>query len=207
MLRGHIGKIMRNTSHKTRIAIIRDHVAAWRKEQDWSREAAAVAIVEAHERIGGVQATGITFECSGDAYTTAKKNADRIWRWLDDESKDNNLMPANFENSILAAFPVDRRVEMLNEILSQIDCVARARHHDATAQLNAHEVMQVIVRTNHRTEADAADLLDGIDPGELPRLYCSLAHDVRVKQRMLRVVEAELSKNGEAEHAELQKVA
>ncbi|WP_250501947.1 hypothetical protein [Caballeronia sp. AZ7_KS35] len=198
---------MRNTSQKTRIAIIRDHVAAWRKELDWSREAAAVAIVEAHERIGGAKATGITFECSGDAYVTAKKHADRIWRWLDDESKDNNLLPVNFENSILAAFPIERRVQVMNEILAQIDCVARARHHDAAVHLDAREFMQLIVRTNHRTESDAADLLDGIDPGELPRLHCSLAQDVREKQRMMRVVEAEIVKSGEVSPATLSKVA
>ncbi|SAK65723.1 hypothetical protein AWB80_03098 [Caballeronia pedi] len=197
---------MRSESHKTRIAVIRDHVAAWRKEQGWSREAAAMAIVDAHERIGGAAVTGITFESSGDAFTTAKKNADRIWRWLDDESKDNNLMPANFENSILAAFPMERRVDVLNEILSQIDCVARARHQKSSADLNVQHVMQVIVRTNHRTESDAADLLDGIDPGELPRLHSSLAHDIREKQQVMRAVEAEISKSG-VQVAELRKVS
>ncbi|WP_018435328.1 hypothetical protein [Paraburkholderia atlantica] len=188
---------MRDRSHKTRIGIIRDHVAAWRKENGWSRETAAAEIVEAHERIGGHLSGAIVFDRHPDVYTTQKNHADRIWRWLDDESKENNLMPANFENSILAALPMARRVELLNEILGQIECTARARHSDATAQLNAHELVQTIIRANHRTEADATDLLDGVDPGELPRLHSSLVEDIRIKQRSLRVVESALSTAGE----------
>jgi hypothetical protein len=199
---------MRDSSHKSRIQIIRDHVAAWRKSQGWSRESAAAEIVAAHERIGGHLSGAIVFDRSADVYTTQKNHADRIWRWLDDESKDNNLMPANFENSILAALPVERRVDLLNEILAQIDCVARARHHDAKAQLNAHELVQTIMRANHRTEADAADLLDGVDPGELPRLHSSLVDDIRIKQRTLRVVESALSTTGETVQLEqLRKVS
>jgi hypothetical protein len=199
---------MRDSSHKSRIQIIRDHVAAWRKSQGWSRESAAAEIVAAHERIGGHLSGAIVFDRSADVYTTQKNHADRIWRWLDDESKDNNLMPANFENSILAALPVERRVDLLNEILAQIDCVARARHHDAKVQLNAHELVQTIMRANHRTEADAADLLDGVDPGELPRLHSSLVDDIRIKQRTLRVVESALSTTGETVQLEqLRKVS
>lgn len=199
---------MRDRSHKSRIQIIRDHVAAWRKSQGWSRETAAAEIVAAHERIGGHLSGAIVFDRGADVYTTQKNHADRIWRWLDDESKDNNLMPANFENSILAALPLDRRVELLNEVLAQIDCAARARHHDSAGQLNAHELVQTIMRANHRTEADAADLLDGVDPGELPRLRSSLVEDIRIKQRSLRVVESALSTTGETVQLEqLRKVS
>ncbi|MGP8437159.1 hypothetical protein ACT2FY_13055 [Paraburkholderia fungorum] len=198
---------MRDSSHKSRIGIIRDHVAAWRKAYGWSRETAAAEIVAAHERIGGHLSGVIVFDRHGDVYTTQKNHADRIWRWLDDESKENNLMPANFENSILAALPLDRRVDLLNEILAQIDCAARARHHDADAQLNAHELVQTIIRANHRTESDATDLLDGVDPGELPRLHSSLVDDIRVKQRTLRVVESALSVTGETVQHDLRKVS
>jgi hypothetical protein len=198
---------MRDSSHKSRIGIIRDHIAAWRKAHGWSRETAAAEIVAAHERIGGHLSGVIVFDKNGDAYATQKNHADRIWRWLDDESKENNLMPANFENSILAALPLERRVDLLNEILAQIDCAARARHHDADAQLNAHELVQTIMRANHRTESDAADLLDGVDPGELPRLRSSLVDDIRVKQRTLRVVESALSTTGEAVTTEMRKVS
>jgi hypothetical protein len=199
---------MRDSSHKSRIGIIRDHIAAWRKAHGWSRETAAAEIVAAHERIGGHLSGVIVFDKHGDVYTTQKNHADRIWRWLDDESKDNNLMPANFENSILAALPIERRVDLLNEIFAQIDCVARARHHDSEARLNAHELVQTIMRANHRTEADAADLLDGVDPGELPRLHSSLVEDIRIKQRSLRVVESALSTTGESVQPEqLRKVS
>jgi hypothetical protein len=63
------------------------------------------------------------------------------------------------------------------------------------------------MRANHRTEADAADLLDGVDPGELPRLHSSLVDDIRVKQRTLRVVESALSTTGEDVQPEFRKVS
>lgn len=39
-----------------------------------------------------------------------KVNADRVFRWLDDGTKDTNLVPANFVPSILAALPTDLKV-------------------------------------------------------------------------------------------------
>ncbi|SDR47269.1 toxin YdaT family protein [Paraburkholderia tuberum] len=198
---------MRDSSHKSRIGIIRDHVAAWRKAQGWSRETAAAEIVAAHERIGGHLSGAIVFEKNGDVYTMQKNHADRIWRWLDDESKENNLMPANFENSILAALPMERRVELLNEVLAQIDCAARGRSFSANGDINPRDLVQTIMRANHRTESDAADLLDGIDPGELPRLHNSLVNDVRVKRSLIGAVESAMHRTGEETVSVLRKVS
>jgi hypothetical protein len=198
---------MRNASHKTLIGSYRDAVAARRKEMGWSREAMAMEIVAAHERIGGAASTGIVFEKSGDAFTTAKKNADRIWRWLDDETKDNNLLPANFQNSILAALPIERRVELLNEVLTQVDCAARGRHTAPKADINPHELVQSVMRANHRTESDAAELLDGIDAHELPKLHNSLVNDIRVKRSLIGAVEAAMKVTGESSEVVLRKVS
>lgn len=115
---------MRNTSHKSRLATLMHFVDQW-KVRAGSREAVAVAIVEKHRELGIDTATGIYFEQNGDAFTLAKNAADRIFRWLDDKTKDSNLLPINFEQSVLAAMPEDLRLMYLNEYLGPLGFSAR----------------------------------------------------------------------------------
>lgn len=99
---------MRHEPHKTVIGIFRETIEAWRKREGWSRETVCQLIVEAHERIDGPAATGIHFDPpTRDMFERQKVNAERIFRWLDDVSKDRNLLPPNFQPSIEAAFPMD----------------------------------------------------------------------------------------------------
>ncbi|KQQ94977.1 hypothetical protein [Massilia sp. Leaf139] len=114
---------MRSNPHnptKTRIAMYRECVEEWRKREGWSRETVCQMIVEAHESIGGPATTDIRFEPpTTDAYERQKVNAERIFRWLDDVSKDRNLLPANFEASIEAAFPIDIYLKFENMRLAR----------------------------------------------------------------------------------------
>ncbi|BBP95940.1 hypothetical protein BSFA1_10690 [Burkholderia sp. SFA1] len=197
---------MRIESHKTKLAILSDHVEAW-KARVGSRESVALLVVEAHRAWGGDKLPKLDFDMSGDAFTCAKNAADRIFRWLDDRTKDGNFMPANFERSILAAMPADLRISYLNEWLGQIDVTARQRSSATEADVNPQAIVQAIVRANHRTESDAADLLDGIDPGELPRLHNSLVNDVSVKKSLIGQVESAMQRTGEAVVSLLKKVS
>ncbi|MCX5592508.1 hypothetical protein [Alcaligenes endophyticus] len=115
---------MRNASHKSKLATLMHFVDQW-KVRVGSREAVAVAIVDKHIELGLDAVTGIRFERSGDAFTLAKNAADRIFRWLDDKTKDANLMPANFEQSILAAMPDDLRLMFMNDYLTPLGMSAR----------------------------------------------------------------------------------
>lgn len=187
---------MRNESHKTKLAILSDHVDLWRQRAG-SRETVALQIVEAHKAWGGDKLPRLEFDMTGDAFTAAKNAADRIFRWLDDRTKDTNLMPANVERSILAAMPVDIRLSYLNEWLGAVDVSVRVRaglDHDS---LSPQQIVQSIVHANHRTESSAADLLDGIDPGELPRLHISLINDISVKKSLVGAVESAMRVTGE----------
>ena len=159
---------MRNGSHKTRIGIIREHVNAWRKAADMSREAVALVIVEAHNASGGPTRTGIYFESgSRDAFTTAKTHADRIFRWLDDESKDSNFLPANFEDSNLLAMPADVRMACLNELLAPFGLVVRGVDVLENRALNATAHLVRIARETSEAQGAVAGLIDGATPGEL----------------------------------------
>lgn len=111
---------MRSNPHKTRIAMYRECIEEWRKREGWSRETVCQMIVEAHERIDGPATTGIRFEPpTTDAYERQKVNAERIFRWLDDVSKDKNLLPANFEASIEEALPIDIYLKFENMRLAR----------------------------------------------------------------------------------------
>lgn len=111
---------MRSNPHKTRIAMYRDCVEEWRKREGWSRETVCQMIVEAHERIDGPASTGIRFEPpTTDPYERQKVNAERIFRWLDDVTKDRNLLPSNFEASIEEAMPTDIYLKFENMRLAR----------------------------------------------------------------------------------------
>ncbi|MCS9500340.1 hypothetical protein N1E27_29850, partial [Pseudomonas aeruginosa] len=92
---------MRTESH-TLISTLLGVVNQWRRREGWSRETVVQHIVEAHERIQGALVTGIVFDPpTRDTTERMKVNADRVFRWLDDGTKDTNLVPANFVPSIL----------------------------------------------------------------------------------------------------------
>lgn len=108
---------MRIESHKSLISRIAEYIDDWRKDAGMSQQTVVDEIVKAHERIDGPTATGIVFEQNADEFNRMKANSDRVWRWLDDKSKDRNLLPVNFLPSILAAMPEETRRAFLTEML------------------------------------------------------------------------------------------
>jgi hypothetical protein len=111
---------MRNDPHKTRIAMYRECIEEWRKREGWSRETVCQMIVEAHEHIDGPATTGLRFDpLTSDTYERQKVNAERIFRWLDDVTKDRTLLPANFEPSVEEALPLDIYLKFENMRLAR----------------------------------------------------------------------------------------
>lgn len=154
---------MRNQSHikqETQIGILQRHVQAWRHAEGWSRESVVQAIVEAHA--GTEFITNITFESANgrDAFTVAKTNADRVYRWLDDTSKDKNLLPANFIPSILRALPLDRRIHCANELLAAADLASHAIVDDGT-ELDVAHILQVCLKESSEAHQSIAKLIHG----------------------------------------------
>jgi hypothetical protein len=113
--------VMRDSSH-TVIAGVRIAVNTWRKREGWSRETVVTRIVGQYEKLGGPELTGIVFNPeTQDSYDRAHVNADRVYRWLDDESKDLNLLPANFLPFVLAA--ADKKIA---ELMAELDATRSA---------------------------------------------------------------------------------
>ena len=127
---------MRNSTQKTFIATLADYVDAWRKREGMSQATVVDEIVKAHERVAGPQVTGIVFEPNRDEYYRMKANSDRVWRWLDDKSKDRNLLPANFIPSVLEALPTDLCIAFLDDVLRARGFAVRSLAADGSDGFN-----------------------------------------------------------------------
>ena len=169
---------MQHSSHTLSwIAIVRVSVEAWRKQQGWSRETAAQMIVDAHEKHGWHLVSGIVFDPhTRDAYSRMKVNADRIFRWLDEVTKDNNLLPTNFILSILAALPADLRMHTANKMLMQVGLGCREIGADCKARPLA--LLQAMLAEASDAEGAVAALVDGIEPGELEKAHRELTEAI-----------------------------
>jgi hypothetical protein len=146
-------KIMRVASLKTKLSILLDYVDEWRARAG-SREAVALSIVEVHVGLGMNEIPKMEFSQRGDAFTRGKNAADRIFRWLDDKTKDGTLMPANFETSILAAMPEDLRVAYLNDVLAPLGLVVEPVVACSDRQLDG--VQHLVAVSRESSEATSA---------------------------------------------------
>lgn len=167
----------------TWIATIRDSVEDWRKRNEWSRETTAQVIVEVHGLRGAQRVSGIAFDPpTRDAFERVKVNADRIFRWLDDVTKDRTLLPTNFIPSILAALPDDLRMHLVNDLLRSNGMACRITATDADDMPITILLRSMMVETAQADQAVAA-LLDGIDPGELETAQREIAEAIAVLVR------------------------
>jgi hypothetical protein len=179
------------TTSRTPIAIIRDHAEAWRRDNRWSRETVADVIVSTHDRLGFDHLAGIHFDPpTRDAFERMRVNADRVFRWLDDSTKDKNLLPINFLWSILAALPMERRLALVNALLEPVELSAQSIGFDAAAASGDQTAVVVmhfreIVTTAAAAEVAMSALLDGVDTGEPEAAKVKLSRLAAAGQRAL----------------------
>jgi len=175
---------MRNDSHKTLIGILREHLSAWRKDVGLSSYSAISVIVQAHDEVGGPAATGIRFEPHPDEYQRTKNNGDRVLRWLDDESKENNLLPANFVLSVLAGLPPAERMDCLNELLHRFGLCVRSLETADEIGLGLSDVCEMA-----SADADAlAAVANAIAQPTQANLDLALSRTARAHERKARIV-------------------
>lgn len=174
---------MRNESHKSLIGILREHVIAWRKAEGWSRETVVQHIVESDKG-----ASGIVFNPqTSDTFERMKVNADRVFRWLDDESKDTNLCPPNFIPSILKAMPIERRLACSSEIMVSIGLGACMPSDGEEGDLSINDVFEA-----QRDDLDAtqalADAIQHPTAENLERAERKLNRAQKRKERLQKMI-------------------
>lgn len=165
--------IMQTHPHKTTIATLAHWVETWRKALGMSKQTAAALIVEAHERIGGPATTGIEFADNPDTYKRVAINCDRVYRWLDDLTKDTNHLPINMLPSLVEALPEPFRSHGLNDLLRPHGLAVRPVGTLIEAPAANH--LKDMLRENAEAAAAFTDLLDGATEAELLEAQRKLA--------------------------------
>lgn len=121
---------MRNSSH-TLISQVKHAVNTWRRREQWSRESVVAAIVEVYEKEQGQLVTGLSFSTTADIYQRSKNNADRLYRWMDDDEETTNLLPTNFLPYVFRALPMDLRLELALQLMTGTGLTVRIIENDA----------------------------------------------------------------------------
>lgn len=148
-------------------AILRAEIEAWRTASRMSREAVAIAVVEAHEASGADAATEIRFDFAGsDSYDRAKKAAQKLFRWLDEGN-----LPANMIPSLLAALPQERRINCLCEMFRPLGIEARSSAATEPGELDVSSHLRSMIKES--SEAQMALVGLGNHPGA-PELRVAL---------------------------------
>ncbi len=183
---------MRNKSQKeTLISSLLKYVNLWRKSMSWSRETVVQMIVEAHERIDGPAVTDIRFDGTHpDAFMRQKTHADRVFRWLDDSTKDTNLLPANFLPSILAAMPANIRIQCVNELFQCADITVRAIEAMSAGTEDFSVLLPSLLKESGEANVAVANLLDGATVDELAKARKELTESINMQKAVLDIVEA-----------------
>ncbi len=179
---------------QTLIGVVRYFVEQWRKGEGWSEESLAAELVKTHALMDGPRSTGIRFEPgTRDAFIRSRVNCERIYRWLDDESKCVNLMPANFLPVVLTAMPAAMRLQCVNALLKPLGLEAAESQpwvmnagetlHDSLERSWPNDLPLPEVHQDHRSESD---------PASLEVALRELDESIQLKQRIRRVVERAL---------------
>lgn len=178
---------MREKSQTT-IAVIRHYIQIWRKREGWTREAVAQEIVKAYEAHDAGHVTGMRFDPpTRDPFERAKVNADRIFRWLDDDSKDTNLLTANMLPYLVVALPMDLRIECVNQILQPTGLSVMVLARDIAASMV--EIFQNVAKEGAEAICSMAGLLDGASPDEIREAKKELTEAMAAIQAALEAVE------------------
>jgi hypothetical protein len=184
---------MRHESQKTLIAILREGVGEWRKRNNWSRETVVQCIVEDFESRGGPAAIGIEFDPpTRDTFKRAKANADKVMRWLDDETKDNNLIPPNFIEYLLHAMPADIRNACLNDHLASFGLGLRSLETEKSGRLNVPSHLRAMLKEESEKNQAITELMDGADLGKLQRAHKEISEAIEAQVAARVAIESEM---------------
>lgn len=110
---------MNHGSHPSWTAILLAEVQDYRREMDWSRDAFAQEVVKRWQSLGEPH-IGKVWKTGGDIYECGRVNGQRLFRWFDEVTSDNGLLPANVVPAVLLALPEHRRIRVLNAQLQSM---------------------------------------------------------------------------------------
>ncbi len=189
---------MRNRPHKTLIGVLRDAVHAWRQRERWSMESVTDEIVRQYYSRGLDVVWLIDFHRhveGGDAVRVIKTNCDRITRWLDDQTKDTNLMSANFVPMLLQVLPADLRLQVMVEAFTPLGIDVSLRVADEVTDSHA-ALMSALAKESGEGMAAFALLADRCTHDELNRALVEIEEGAAAHQDAAAFIRQRLGRGG-----------
>lgn len=180
---------MRTSSHKTVIGVVRDYLDQWRKERGLTHQTAAMAMVEHYVASGHDRVWQVDFHPGGDGYAAVKANSERIWRWLDDQTKDTTLLPANMLPVVMGVLPFNLRVMCVNELLQPLGLSVSIRPGVLPAVTHA-QVLASSAKESGEAIAALAGLADGWTEQDLAATRAELQEAMATYKAALTFVES-----------------
>ncbi|WP_431688936.1 hypothetical protein [Hahella sp. NBU794] len=170
------------SANKHRLVILTKHLNRWLEKANVSQTAAAQEIVEQFRALGldkELQAEDIFFMDTGDVFTDANTNRQKIFRWLgymDNGTKKSMGRLWLVEQAIVAAMPADIRVAYLNEVFGDCGvCISSLSQDRSCSRLDVSRVVESMIKED--SEAQIALLKLGVSP--TPAQVCDAHLELR----------------------------
>lgn len=187
---------MPRVSHKTMIGALRDALTELRQRNRWSRESMADEVIRAYRDGGWDVVVGLEFQDTRpgtrDLARAMDTNADRIWRWLDDQTKSTTLLPANLIPALIHVLPADLRLRVLTEVFGDAGVVFSLPTGPAV-QCSHAELMAESAKESGEGLAAFALLAEQGDLDALRRAEVEIVEAVAAMQKSLDFVRTRLS--------------
>ncbi len=182
---------------KSVTGFIKDMLDGWRKIHGWSQSAVVAQVVEAHKAIDAERSTEIVFEeerRGRDLTHCQRINMQRVYRWLDTEDGPGN-MPVNVLPSVLAALPIELRIELANLILEPAGLAARPMGASGEGFDPGHHV-QTLLKELPEAKKAAFDLTRCDSDDTLHRAHVEAIEAKRAVSDFVEAVEGEMARRG-----------
>lgn len=180
-------------SPQTLVGIVRFHVELWRQREGWTKETMASAIIDTHESLGGPQRTGIYFKpATQDIFIRERVNAERLYRWLDDETKEINLLPSNFLYSVLMAMPEHIRLNCMDDLLRPLKLEACGLSRTAEWEVNLRKNLRELICEDAKAHATYLAMVDFAGPLSIDDVLIELNESIETKLAVRHVLQSSL---------------
>lgn len=183
---------------ETPIGALRNALHAWRQRERWSMETLATVVVEHYYASGFDRVWLVEFQQPGrgsDAARVMKTNAERLGRWLDDQTKDCTLLPFNLLPVLLSALPADLRLQCAVELLLPVGLDVSLRAGEVVQASHA-SVLACLAKEAGEGLAAFALLADQMGPQELKQALVELEESSQAHVRALGHIRALLDVGG-----------
>lgn len=184
---------------KSVTGFIKDMLDGWRKIHGWSQSTVVSEVVKAHKVIDAERSTEIIFEeerRGRDLTHCQRINMQKVYRWLESDDEGPGNMPVNFLPSVLAALPVDLRVQLANEILSPCGLVAYLAGPSKESEFDPSQHVVSMLKELPEVNKAAFDLIRCDGDEALRRAH---AEGIEAKQAIadfVESVEGEMTRRG-----------